>query len=116
MRLQGKELLDDLLRQLDEGHLSEAEKAILRCRLSKEFEDIGNYEAAQGILGALWRRVGERPKVDGLDEETQAVVLLRVGALTGLIGQAKQIEGAQEQALDLLTESHELFVKHLDAE
>ena len=44
-------------------------------------------------MGELWSRVGERPVLNELDEETAAEVLLRAGVLTGWIGSVKQIEG-----------------------
>lgn len=116
MRLQGKALQDELLKQLDEGELSRAEKARIRCQLSKEFEDAGNYEAAQGIFGDLWRIVGMRPQVEDFDDSTQAEVLMRAGALSGFIGQARQIEGAQEQAKDFISESLVIFEKLNDQE
>jgi CheY-like chemotaxis protein/tetratricopeptide (TPR) repeat protein len=56
-------------------------------------------------MGDLWSRVGECPVVDKLDEPTAAEVLLRAGVLTGWLGSTKQIEGAQETAKNLITES-----------
>jgi CheY-like chemotaxis protein len=47
--------------------------------------------------------------LDGLDDETQGTVLLRAGVLTGWIGSAKQISGAQETAKNLLTASIAIF-------
>lgn len=60
-------------------------------------------------MGELWQRIGQRPLLDGLDEETQGAVLLRAGVLTGWIGSAKQITGAQGIARSLLTESLAIF-------
>jgi len=60
-------------------------------------------------MGELWRGVGERPVLVGLDEETKASVLLRTGVLTGWLGGAKQVSGAQESAKNLITESIEIF-------
>jgi transcriptional regulator with PAS, ATPase and Fis domain len=82
--------------------------------LAKELEEAGNYEAAQEAMGALWQCVGERPNLDGLDKQVAAEVLMRAGALTGWIGSADQVAGAQEKAKDLLTESVELFEALLD--
>jgi tetratricopeptide (TPR) repeat protein len=72
-------------------------------------EEAGNYEAARNALGELWGRIGERPKVEGLDRGTAAEVLLRAGSLTGWIGSSQQIEGAQETAKNLVGESMSLF-------
>src|SRR5215210_7318980 len=98
-----------LLRQLDDPSLSRNERVELRCRLAKELEEAGNYEAARNALGELWQRIGERPKIEGLDQRTAAEVLLRAGSLTGWIGSAQQIEGAQELAKDLISESITVF-------
>ena len=56
-------------------------------------------------MGELWSRVGERPILNDLDSATAAEVLLRVGALTGWIGSAKQVQGLQELAKNLISES-----------
>ena len=98
-----------LLRQLDTPGLSHNEIAELRCRLAKELEEAGNYEAARNALGELWQRIGERPKIEGLDQQVAAEVLLRVGSLTGWIGSAQQIESAQEAAKDIISESLTTF-------
>ena len=94
-----------LLHQIADTKLPQNERARLRCRLSKELENIGNYEAAREAMGELWPRVGEYPQLDGLDDETAAEVLLRVGVLTGWLGSVRQIEQAQETAKNLLSES-----------
>ncbi|MDT4895289.1 MAG: two-component system, NtrC family, response regulator AtoC [Acidobacteriota bacterium] len=98
-----------LLRQLDNPGLSRNERAELRCRLSKELEEAGNYEAARNALGELWQRIGERPRVEGLDPHIAAEVLLRAGSLAGWIGSSQQIEGAQETAKNLISESMTTF-------
>lgn len=98
-----------ILRQIDNPKLNQSERALLRCRLAKELEKAGNYEGATGALGDLWRGVGERPALAGLDEKVAAQVLLRVGCLTAKIGSARQVEGSQERAKDILTECRERF-------
>ena len=105
MRLQ-----TELLRRLDDSALSLSERAQLRCALAKELEDGGSYEAARGALGALWQGIGSRPLLDGLEAPAAAEVLLRVGTLTGWIGSARQIPGAQEAAKDLLSEAADRFL------
>src|SRR5438105_5588488 len=94
-----------LLHQIADPSLPQNERVRLRCQLAKQLEDVGNYEAAREAMGELWSRVGERPVLDGLDEAAAAEVLLRVGVLTGWIGSVKQIEGAQETAKNLISES-----------
>jgi CheY-like chemotaxis protein len=98
-----------LVHQLADPNLSINQRAQLRCQLASQLEDEGDYEAARKALGELWHRVGERPLLDGLDEETKAAVLLRAGVLTGWIGSAKQITGAQETAKNLISESIAIF-------
>jgi CheY-like chemotaxis protein len=83
----------------------------LRCEISKAFEKSGDYEKACEALGGLWRRIGERPDVDGLAPEEAAEALLQVGRLTGSLGSAKQVDGAQESAKNLISESISLFEK-----
>jgi transcriptional regulator with GAF, ATPase, and Fis domain len=102
-------LAERMLKRIDSAELTHLERVKVRCSLARELEQIGNYEAARGALGDLWKRVGERPDLEGLNEETAAEVLLRVGSLTGWIGNAKQIPGAQETAKDLICESADLF-------
>lgn len=98
-----------LSQQINDPKLSVVERARLRCRLAKELQDSGNYEAARDAMGQLWQRIGERPQLDGLDPYVSAQVLLRAGSLSGWIGSANQIEGAQEIAKDLITESARIF-------
>jgi DNA-binding NtrC family response regulator/predicted negative regulator of RcsB-dependent stress response len=86
----------------------------MRCKLAKELEEAGNYEAARAAMSNLWQRIGEHPVLDGLDERTAAEVLMRTGALTGWIGSVNQVAGAQEKAKDLLSESISLFENLLD--
>jgi hypothetical protein len=98
-----------LLRKLENPSLSPSQRAQLRCQLAKELEEAGNFEAARKAVGELWQRVGERPVLEGLDERAAAEVLLRAGVLSGWIGSANQIEGAQETAKNFITESITIF-------
>jgi tetratricopeptide (TPR) repeat protein len=98
-----------LLHQIADPSLPQNERAKLRCQLAKGLEDVGNYEAAREAMGELWPRVGERPVLDDLEEATAAEVLLRAGTLTGWIGSARQIEGTQETAKNLIGESLRLY-------
>jgi tetratricopeptide (TPR) repeat protein len=98
-----------LLRQLEQPNLSHNQRAILRCQLAREYEDTGQLEAARQAMGELWQRIGERPKIEGLEKSTAAEVLLRAGALTGCIGNKHQVTDAQETARNLISESLSLF-------
>lgn len=98
-----------LLRRLDEPKLGRTDRARLRCALAKALEEAGNYEAAISSLGEFWQGVGLRPILTDLDEGAQAELLLRTGALTGWLGSARQVVGAQETAKDLISESMTRF-------
>jgi tetratricopeptide (TPR) repeat protein len=98
-----------LLRQLNNKNLSPDERAELCCQLAKQYEDMGEHEAAREAMGELWSRIGERPNIEGLEQRTAAEVLLRAGVLTGSIGSCNQIEGAQETARNLITESLTIY-------
>lgn len=98
-----------LLRKLENPSLSPNQRAQLHCQLARELEEAGNFEAARRAMDGLWQRVGERPVIDGLNERAAAEVLLRAGVLSGWIGSANQIEGAQETARNFITESITIF-------
>ena len=98
-------LAETMLKQLENPALSRDERAQLQCQIAADLEHRGQYEAAREVLGELWRGVGKRPALEGLSELTVAEVLLRVGALSGYLGSVRQIEGAQEDAKDLISES-----------
>jgi CheY-like chemotaxis protein/tetratricopeptide (TPR) repeat protein len=102
-------LSNQLLHQIADKAISHNERARLRCQLAKQLEETGNYDAAREAMGELWRGVGHRPVLDDLEQGTAADVLLRVGVLTGWIGSVKQIEGAQETAKNLISESITIF-------
>ncbi len=97
--------INELLHQIADSTLTHDERAQRRCQLAKEFEDIGNYEAAREAMGEIWSRVGDSPVLADLQPATAAEVLLRTGVLTGWIGSVKQLEGSQEAAKNLLTVS-----------
>jgi tetratricopeptide (TPR) repeat protein len=102
-------LAKELLVEIEDQSLSPNERALLRCRLAKHQEWAGNFEAAREALGKLWQGMGCRPNVEGLDNQGKAEVLLRAGALTGWVGSSSQIEGSQELAKDLISESIRSF-------
>lgn len=89
--------------------LSLAERIRLCCSAAKQFEEVGNYEAACASLSEWWEGVGERPRVKNLETASAAEILLRAGVLTGFVGSYKQITGAQEAAKDLISESVRLY-------
>ncbi|MGI8917623.1 MAG: helix-turn-helix domain-containing protein [Pyrinomonadaceae bacterium] len=91
------------------SELGISDEARQRCAQAKEQEEAGNFEAARQLLNGFWHRIGERPETKGLDDGARAEVLLRAGTLTGWIGSAQQLPGAQEIAKDLISESAGLF-------
>jgi CheY-like chemotaxis protein len=102
-------LADERLKELDNPSLTENERVLLRCRVAADLIHTGQYEAAREALGELWRGIGERPEVRNLPPVTAAEVLLQCGTLTGWLGCARSVEGAQEKAKDLLTEALRKF-------
>jgi tetratricopeptide (TPR) repeat protein len=80
-----------------------------QCLEAEQLEQSGDYELAREALSGIWTRIGERPRLDGLTESVSSEVLLRVGILAGFIGSARQMEGAQEFAKDLLSEARQGF-------
>jgi tetratricopeptide (TPR) repeat protein len=102
-------LRPSLLRQLGNPALTRSQQAELRCEAAREYENVGDYEAAREAMGDLWSMVGEPPRVEGLDQSTAAEVLLRAGVLTGWIGSNKQIKDAQEIAKNLISQSIAIF-------
>lgn len=99
----------ELLHQILDQTRSPNERARLRCRLAKQYEESGNYEAAHDAMGDLWQEFSATPNVEGLDQSSTGEVLLRIGAITGWLGSAKQIEGSQEIAKNLISQSIAVF-------
>jgi tetratricopeptide (TPR) repeat protein len=102
-------LADERLKKLDNPSLTDNERALLRCHVAADLIHAGQYEAAREALSELWRGIGERPDVKRLPPVTVAEVLLQCGTLTGLLGHARHVAGAQEKAQDLLTEAARKF-------
>jgi tetratricopeptide (TPR) repeat protein len=102
-------LADERLRELDNPSLTADERILLRCHVAADLTHTGQYEGAREALGELWPGIGERPDVKRLLPLIAAEVLLRCGTLTGLLGSARNVSGAQEKAQDLLTEAARKF-------
>jgi tetratricopeptide (TPR) repeat protein len=90
---------------LDTSHLTANDIALRRCLMALELKDKGDYGGAQEVIRPLWERVGERPGIEALHPSVAAEVLLCAGILTGWIGSKNGIEGAQEAAKNLISES-----------
>ena len=86
------------------------------CEFAKNLEEAGEFERAAATLSAFWNGLLNRPETRGLKEEEKAELLLRTGTLTGWLGSAKQVFGAQEAAKDLISESVAIFERLHKAE
>lgn len=96
-------LADERLRELDNPSLSDHERTLIRCTVAADFIHRGQYEAAREALGDLWRGVGQRSPMESYPPAVRAEVLLQCGTLTGWLGSAQNLVGAQEQAKDMLS-------------
>jgi tetratricopeptide (TPR) repeat protein len=79
------------------------------CRAAKDLESVGDYDAARDVLAPFWHGIGERPRIEGLAPIDQAELLLRVGTVSGWMGSAGQVSGAQQFAKDIISESIRSF-------
>jgi len=95
--------------QLNDPALSLRETVRIQCLAAKDFEEAGNYEAACGVLAEWWEHPGEHPKVEHLEADSAAEILLRAGVLTGFVVSSKHIANGLEIAKDLISESVRLF-------
>jgi tetratricopeptide (TPR) repeat protein len=86
-----------------------ADDVLPLCELAKNFEEAGEFNKAAATLSPFWSGISNLPITKGLEERAQAELLLRTGTLTGWLGSARQISGAQEVAKDLISESAALF-------
>ena len=59
-----------LFRELVKPNLSVVGRAELCCELAREFENRGEYEEACEVLSVFWPRIGEHPKLEGLERST----------------------------------------------
>ena len=102
-------LRSSLLRELKAPNTSVERRAQISCELAKQLEYRGEYEEARKALSEWWTHMDQRPNLAGLDQNTSAEVLMRVGVLTGIIGSKNQIAGSNETAKNLITESVAMF-------
>src|SRR3989449_1842247 len=89
--------------------LTIVERAKRCCDLAVQLEKVGEYEAACEALSEFWPERTGPLNLNELDGAAKAEVLQRVGALSGWLGSADQIEGSQETAKNLITQSIDLF-------
>lgn len=89
--------------------ISIIDNALPLCELAKGLEEAGEFERAAETLQPLWKGLTHRPETEGFNDEAKAELLLRTGTLTGWLGSARQVPGAQEIAKDLISESATIF-------
>jgi tetratricopeptide (TPR) repeat protein len=92
-------------RKLNTAHLSANEEALVRCQAAIELKDQGDYEGARQVMRPFWKQIGLRPVTKGLHASVAAELLLCTGILTRWIGSKNKIEGSQEIAKNLISES-----------
>jgi tetratricopeptide (TPR) repeat protein len=95
--------------KLDTSHLNANEEADLRCHTALELKDRNEYDAAREAMFPLWKGIGSRPNIKGLNDSVVAAVLLTTGILTGWLGSRSEIKDADDYARDLITESITLY-------
>jgi len=103
MTLQGTEMDKSVI------ILGRNERVQNACAAAKALEEAGEFEAAAASLKDFWPGVGTVPDVTHFDPATRAEALLRAGTLSGWIGSAHQVAGAQELARDLITQSTSIY-------
>jgi tetratricopeptide (TPR) repeat protein len=91
------------------AEISVADNVIPLCELAKGLEEAGEFESAAETLRPFWSGLLHRPQTKELSRDARAELLLRTGALSGWLGSAKQVTGAQEFAKDLISESASIF-------
>jgi tetratricopeptide (TPR) repeat protein len=105
--------LESKLKRAETGLTSNLEARVqVLCARAKDLEEAGNFAEARNSLSEFWQRIGDRPQVEGLSALAQADLFLRAGALSGWIGSAQQVPGAQEVAKDLISEAARIFEQH----
>lgn len=91
--------------------LSLGDRAKLCCRLAKQLEEAGEYEAACEALIEFWPDHDGAPMLDGLEPFARAEILQRVGALVGWRGSTTPAVEGQEAAKNLISQSIQIFEK-----
>lgn len=89
--------------------VTNVENVVPLCELAKGLEEAGEFESAVETLYPFWSGPVNNPLVSELGDRAKAELLLRAGTLTGWVGSAKQISGAQEAAKDLISQSATIF-------
>jgi tetratricopeptide (TPR) repeat protein len=78
------------------------EELRLACDEARRLEEAGDYLGAINALSPWWAGPGSKVAINGLDNGTVALLLLRAGSLVGWLGGPA---GSQDAAKDMLTQS-----------
>ncbi len=94
-----------------DSHAPVLRRAQSACEIAKELEKGGEYQAAIEALSEFWDGFSDSVNAKGLDESTEAHLLVRAGSLAGWQGSADSSNGSQEKAKNLITRGIELYEK-----
>jgi tetratricopeptide (TPR) repeat protein/CheY-like chemotaxis protein len=87
------------------------ERAQSACEIARDLEKGGEYQAAIEALSEFWDGLSDSINAKGLDERTEAHLLVRVGSLAGWQGSAESSVGTQEKAKNLITRGMAIYEK-----
>jgi DNA-binding winged helix-turn-helix (wHTH) protein/tetratricopeptide (TPR) repeat protein len=106
--VQAKSIRRTLPTQIASLALTPSEQVQVYCTVAREQIDAGNYEAACRVLQGWWV-FGNWPKLDGLNQQCGADLLLTAGQLAGCVASTKQLPRGQKHGEELLNGSIALF-------
>lgn len=81
---------------------------LTRCTKASILIYAGQYEEAKGVLGDLFRGVGEHPDIERHPSDVGAEILLQCACLSGFLGDAQGAD-VHDRVKDLLTEAVDMF-------
>jgi tetratricopeptide (TPR) repeat protein len=94
-------------KMLKASHINQMEQMELlaACQQARRLCEIGDYVGAREAVTDIWSGFGCAPDLANLTGLDEAAVLYTIGMVATLLGQARQVAGAQEFAKDLLTKA-----------
>jgi DNA-binding winged helix-turn-helix (wHTH) protein/tetratricopeptide (TPR) repeat protein len=90
------------------GNVTPAELLQVLCIVARDQIEVGNVEASYLVL-ERWYKFGEWPRVEGLNPQSSADLLLTAGVLGGRLANSRQIPRGQTHAEGLLNGAIGLF-------
>ena len=94
--------------QISDAILSPAKEIQIYCIITRDQVQAGNIEAGRLML-KQWVEVGGWPRLEGLNPESSADLLLTAGLLVGRVGTVKQVRRGQIHAEALINGALGLF-------